>query len=158
MGVSASRVITSGDNSRTLQQALPVPMMFLPTFLFSETIRVSLERWLIVEEESKMGILCSFYEKSRKSRHRIGTTDRISISKLYVYTNPTKKYFFDLKISTRAGVVLFLNVLFVSSAYTKQLIFTSGFMALHSSHCYGGSILYELRPVAENEDDGKIDH
>ena len=31
-------------------------------------------------------------------------------------------------------------------------------MALHSSHCYGGSILYELRPVAENEDDGKIDH
>ena len=94
-------------------------MMFLPTFLFSETIRVSLERWLIVEEESKMGILCSYYEKSRKSRHRIGATDRISITKLYVYTNSTKIYFFDRKISTRVGDVLFLNVLFVSSAYTK---------------------------------------
>ena len=57
-----------------------------------------------------------------------------------------------------AGDALFLNVLFVYSAYTKQLIFTSGFMAFYSSHCYGGSLLYELRPVAENEDDGKIDH
>ena len=106
-----------------------------------------------------MGILCSYYEKSRKSRHRIGATDRISITKLYVYTNPTQKYFFDLKISTRAGDVLFLNVLFVSSAYTKQLIFSVrlyGFPFI--SLLWGGVFFMELRPAAENEDDGKIDH
>ena len=86
MGVSASRVITSGDNLRTLQQALPVPMMFLPSLYSVKPFVFPLrDGWLIVEEESKMGILSSITTKSLEKADTESGLQIESVSQTYLF-------------------------------------------------------------------------